>query len=208
MQLSTVGRRECQAQAAGSGLEPGQDHAAGCAVKKALKPSRKRILVDELCSRYRASVRQTCALLKLSRTVYVYQSRARDSSVLCMRIKEIAATRVHYGYRRVHVLLQREGFKDNHKRVYRLYREEGLSLRLKHPKRNKSARLRQPKHQVTAINQIWSMDFVADQLADGRRFRALTVLDLFTRECLAIDVGQGLSGRDVVATLEHLRFER
>jgi putative transposase len=139
-------------------------------------------------------------LLKLSRTVYIYQSRRRDSSVLCMRIKEIAATRVHYGYRRVHVLLQREGFKDNHKRIYRLYREEGLSLRLKRPKRNKLARLRQPKHQVTAINQIWSMDFVADALFDGRRLRALTVMDNYTRESLAIEVGQNLKGEDVVNT--------
>ncbi len=147
-------------------------------------------------------------MLKLSRTVYVYQSRRRDSSVLCMRIKEIAATRVHYGYRRVHVLLQREGFKDNHKRVYRLYREEGLSLRLKRPKRNKSARLRQPKHQVTAINQIWSMDFVADALFDGRRLRALTVMDNYTRESLAIEVGQNLKGEDVVNTLNRIASYR
>ena len=88
-----------------------------------------------------------------------------------MRIKEISAARVHYGYRRVHVLLKREGFRDNHKRVYRLYRQEGLSFRLKRPKRNKSARLRQPKHVVTAMNQIWSMDFVADALFDGGRLR-------------------------------------
>jgi hypothetical protein len=79
--------------------------------------------------------------------------------------------------------------RDNHKRVYRLYREEGLSLRLKRPERNKSARLRQPKHEVTAINQIWSMDFVADALFDSRRLRALTVVDNYTRESLAIEVG-------------------
>ncbi|MBA4144042.1 MAG: transposase [Nitrosospira sp.] len=78
-----------------------------------------------------------------------------------MRIREIAATRVPYGYRRVHVLLKREGFKNNHKRIYWFYREEGLSLQLKRPKRNKSARLSQPKHHVTAMNQTWSMDFVA-----------------------------------------------
>ncbi|SFO45029.1 putative transposase, partial [Nitrosospira briensis] len=125
-----------------------------------------------------------------------------------MRIKEIAATRVHYGYRRVHVLLQREGFEDNHKRVYRLYREEGLSLRPKRPKRNKSARLRQPKHEVTAINQIWSMDFVADALFDGRRLRALTVVDNYTRESLAIEVGQNLKGEDVVNTLNRIAIER
>jgi putative transposase len=144
----------------------------------------------------------------MSRTVYVYKSRARDSSMLLMRIREIAATRVHYGYRRVHVMLQREGFKDNHKRVYRLYREERLSLRLKRPKRNKSAGLRQPKHQVTAINQIWSMDFVADALFDGRRLRALTVVDNYTRESLAIEVDQNLKGEDVVNTLNRIATQR
>src|SRR3569833_3241942 len=98
-----------------------------------------------------------------------------------MRIKEIADTRVHYGYRRVHVMLKREGWPDNHKRVYRLYQAEGLSLRLKRPKRNKSANLRQPKQLVTAMNLIWSMDFVAKALFDGRRLRALTVVDNYTR---------------------------
>jgi putative transposase len=128
--------------------------------------------------------------------------------MLLMRIREIAATRVHYGCRRVHVMLQRKGFKDNHKRVYRLYREEGLSLRLKRPKRNKSARLPQPKHEVTAINQIWSMDFVADALFDGRRLRALTVVDNYTRESLAIEVGQSLKGEDVVNTLNRIATKR
>lgn len=125
-----------------------------------------------------------------------------------MRIKEISAARVHYGYRRVHVLLKREGFRDNHKRVYRLYREEGLSLRFKRPKHNKSARLRQPKHFVTAINQIWSMDFVADALFDGRRLRALTVVDNYSRESLAIEVGQRLKGEDVVNTLNRIATKR
>ncbi len=125
-----------------------------------------------------------------------------------MRIKEIAATRVHYGYRRIHVMLQREGWPDNHKRVYRLYQQEGLSLRLKRPKRNKSARLRQPKHLVTAMNQIWSMDFVADALFDGRKLRALTVVDNYTRECLAIDIGQSLKGEDVVNTLNRITLQR
>ncbi|PTR14374.1 hypothetical protein C8R31_10646 [Nitrosospira sp. Nsp2] len=108
----------------------------------------------------------------------------------------------------MHVLLQQEGFKDNHKRVYRLYREEGLSLRLKRPKRNKSARLRQPKHSVTAMNQIWSMDFVADALFDGRRLRALTIVDNYTRESLAIEVGQSLTGEDVVNTLNRIATRR
>jgi len=125
-----------------------------------------------------------------------------------MWIKEIANTRVHYGYRRVHVMLKREGWQDNVKRVYRLYQEQGLSLRMKRPKRNKSARLRQPKHVVTAMNQIWSMDFVADALFDGRKLRALTVVDNYTRESLAIDVGQSLKGDDVVATLNRIAATR
>ena len=125
-----------------------------------------------------------------------------------MWIKEIANTRVHYGYRRVHVMLKREGWQDNVKRVYRLYQEQGLSLRMKRPKRNKSARLRQPKHVVTAMNQIWSMDFVADALFDGRKLRALTVVDNYTRESLAIDVGQSLKGDDVAATLNRIAATR
>jgi putative transposase len=97
---------------------------------------------------------------------------------------------------------------DNVKRVYRLYREEGLSLRLKRPRRNKAAQRRQPKQLAHAINEIWSMDFVADALFDGRKLRMLTVVDLFTRECLAIDVGQSLRGEDVVRVLTAITYER
>jgi putative transposase len=136
--------------------------------------------------------------------VYGYRSRARDARPLVARIKEIAATRVHYGYRRVHVLLRREGWRDNCKRVYRLYRAEGLSLRHCRPRRNKSARLRQPRQLVSTMNEIWSMDFVADALFDGRRLRALTIVDNYTRECLAIDVGASLKGEDVVTALTRI----
>ena len=122
--------------------------------------SRKRTLVDELRDHYRVSLTKACELFRMSRSLYGNRSVASDSSVLLERIKEIAATRIHYGYRRVHIMLLRESWKDNHKRVYRLYRAEGLSLRHKRPKRNKSARLRQPKSIVTAINEIWSMDFL------------------------------------------------
>lgn len=121
--------------------------------------SRKRTLVDELRDHYRVSLTKACELFRMSRSLYGNRSVASESSVLLERIKEIAATRIHYGYRRVHIMLLRESWKDNHKRVYRLYRAEGLSLRHKRPKRNKSARLRQPKSIVTAINEIWSMDF-------------------------------------------------
>jgi putative transposase len=147
-----------------------------------LKPSRKRELATDLMKRYGVSMRKACAVLRLSRVVYLYQSAARDDTALLMRMKEITQTRVHYGYRRVHLMLEREGFKDNHERVYHLYREEGLSLRHKRPRRSKAARLRQPKTLAQCVNQIWSMDFVADNLFDGRKLRMLTVVDCFTRE--------------------------
>ena len=129
-----------------------------------------------------------------------------------LRMKEITQTRVHYGYRRVHVMLRREGRccqqRDNHKRVYRLYREQGLSLRHKRPKRNKAAKLRQPKTTAQHVNQMWSMDFVADNLFDGRKLRMLTVVDCFTRESLAIHVGQSLKGEDVVRVVDAIARER
>ncbi len=106
------------------------------------------------------------------------------------------------------MLQRREGWKDNHKRVYGLYRNEGLSLRHRRPRRNKAARLRQPKQLVRSINEIWSMDFVADALFDGRRLRALTIVDNYTRECVAIEVGQRLTGDDVAATLTGIKVTR
>ena len=103
----------------------------------------------------------------MSCSTYLYESKRRDEAALKLRIKEITQTRVHYGYRRVHVLLRREGYRDNVKRIYRLYREQGLSLRLKRPKRNKAAQWRQPKQLCSRPNELWSMDFVADALFDG-----------------------------------------
>jgi len=104
-------------------------------------------------------------------------------------------------------MLRREGHKDNVKRVDRLYREEGLSLRLR-PRRNRAAKLRQPKQLAFAINEVWSADFVADALFDGRKLRMLTVVDCYTQECLAIDVGQSLKGEDVVRTLTRIAAAR
>ena len=133
---------------------------------------------------------------------------ARDESALALRIKEITEVRVHYGSPPVYVMLRREGWRDNHKRVERVYRELGLAPRHKRPRRNKSARLRQPKLIVTAINKIWSMDFVADPLFDGRRLRTLTIVDNYTREGLAIEVGRSLRGEDVVSALTRISQSR
>ena len=117
----------------------------------------------------------------MERSTYHYRSRRTGQAVLTKRIKEIAQTRVRYGYRRIHVLLQREGWSVNAKRVWRLYREEGLQLRNKSPKRRVKAKLRDDRSAATAANQVWAMDFVHDQLFDGRKIRALTAIDTFTR---------------------------
>ncbi len=139
-----------------------------------------------------------------SRTVYHYQSR-RDDRAVTQRIREIAETRVRYGVQRIHILLRREGWLINHKKTHRIYCQEGLNLRTKRPRRHVTARHRQEHPAVTAADQCWSMDFVADNLFNGRRIRALTVVDNFSRECLAIEVGQGLRGDDVVTVMARLK---
>lgn len=96
----------------------------------------------------------------------------------------------------------------NHKRVYRLYREMGLSLRMKRPKRHKTAAHRQERPEITQPNQCWSMDFVSDALFNGKRFRALTLVDAFARECLAIEVDQGIKGEQVMAVLRRVTASR
>ena len=158
--------------------------------------------------RYEMSERRATLTARVCRSSLRYQSRRDPQTALRLRLRELAHARVRFGYRRLLVLLRREGWEVGKHRVYRVYTEEGLALRRKRPWRHATAVHREQRRPATARNDIWSMDFVADELATGGRFRALTVLDLFTRECLAIDVGQGLSGRDVVAMLERLRHDR
>ncbi len=124
------------------------------------------------------------------------------------RMREIANTRIRFGFWRIYVLLRREGWKVNHKRIYRLYKAEGLNLRTKRPRRRKAAANRMDRIVLTGPNQSWSMDFVSDSLFDGRKFRALTVVDNHTRECVAIEVAQSLTGDDVVRVLTNIAKER
>lgn len=145
----------------------------------------------------------------ISRRVFYYvRHRVRDDRAVRQRMREIAETRVRYGFWRIQVLLRREGWKDNHKRTYRIYKEEGLNLRSKRPRRSKAGAHRMARPDLTAPHECWSMDFVADQLFDGRRFRALTLVDNFSRECLEIEVGQSLKGFDVVDVMERIRQVR
>jgi len=122
---------------------------------------------------FQVSERRACRVVPVHRSTYRYRSIAQDQTALRMRLRDLAAARVRYGYRRLHILLQREGWQVNHKRVYRLYRLEGLSLRLKHRKKRPS-HLRVVPPNARAPDERWSLDFISDSLADGRRFRAFT----------------------------------
>ncbi len=124
-----------------------------------------------------------------------------------MRIRDIASTRVRYGYKRIHVLLCREGWKVNHKRVYRIYRQEGLNLRHK-GRRKQISRARIPIVDVTGVNQCWAMDFVSDALFNGRRFKALTMMDVYSRECLNIYADKKITGDTVVDILDSISYHR
>lgn len=130
-----------------------------------------------------------------------YRARRPAQEPLRRRLRELAQARVSYGYKRLHVLLRRDGWAVNLTRVHRLYREEGLALVRRRPARRKSAVARSARAPVTAPNQRWAMDFMADALADGRRVRIFTLIDLHTRECLALDARPRFTGADVAAVL-------
>lgn len=164
--------------------------------------------MSQLQDRFGVSERRACKIMAMSRTSFTYRPKARDCSALRMRIREIAASRVHYGCPRVFVVLRREGWRDNHKRVHRLYKSEGLSLRHCRPRRSRSARRRQPRKEAFLPNELWGMDFVSDALFDGRRFRALTIVDHYTHECLDIVVDQSLRGEHVAEAMTRLAAAR
>jgi putative transposase len=148
------------------------------------------------------SIRRACEVLKTSRSMYSYKSLRSDQAFLRKRIRDIAETRVRYGYKRIHTLLKREGWAVNHKRVYRIYCEENLQMRNKTPKRRVKAKLREDRQVATEKNECWSMDFMHDQLFDGTKIRCLTVIDKFSRLCPAIGVRKNYKAHDVVETLE------
>jgi putative transposase len=140
--------------------------------------------------------------MAFARSVFRYESVADPQIALRMRLRELGMSRVGYGYRRLHILLWREGWNVNHKRVYRLYREEGLGMRSKPPRRRRACLKRKLWLLASEKNEGWSMDFISDQLFDGRRIRLLTIVDNHTRESLAIHVGQRIRGHEVVQVLE------
>jgi putative transposase len=152
------------------------------------------------------SERRACKLLGVDRTSYRYEPRPDEEAALRQELLMLARQKPRYGYRRLGVLLARRGWTVNHKRLYRLYREEHLAVR--RLKRKRLLRPAQPVSQLDYANQEWAMDFVMDSLASGRGFRALTLLDGFTRECLAIEVDSCLSSRRVTRVLEWVISQR
>lgn len=157
---------------------------------------------------YGVSERRVCGALSFLRSTCRYQSVADEQAALRIRLRDLAQARVSYGYRRLHILLQREGWQVNHKRVYRLYHQEGLEMRPKKPRRHVTACRRMERMVAAEPNEGWSMDFMSDELFDGRRIRLLTIVDNYSRESLAIEVDQRIGGGRVVEVLMQLGKER
>lgn len=170
-----------------------------------MKAASRRAIVDYLKNCHVASERRACCLAGIARRVYSYKSCKDPQTALRLRMKELAMARMRYGYRKIGTLLKGEGFPHSMGMLYRVYREEGLSLRYRPGRRSKAQVTRPQRKPASRPDQAWSLDFVADQLSNGNRFRCLTIVDVFTRECLAIEVGQRLSGTDVVTVLNRIR---
>jgi putative transposase len=156
-----------------------------------------------LVAAFRVPTRRACGVVQCNRATFYYRSQRRDVTPLRMRLRELAAARPRFGYRRLHILLRREGWRINHKKTYRLYRAEQLGVRV-HRRRKRASQLRVRPAAPTRPNERWCMDFMADRLDDGRRIRILTVEDVFTRECLAVEVDTSLISARVVAVLDRL----
>jgi putative transposase len=167
-----------------------------------LKPARRRVLAGWMKERFQVATVRACRLAGFSRAGFYRKSTAKDQSALRLRIREIAHARPRFGYQRIHVMLRREGWPVNKKRVRRLYRLDGLQLRTRIRRRKHMCLHRGPVPVPSAPHERWSMDFVHDQLFDGRPFRILTVVDQLSRESPLIEVDFAMSGQMVVDALE------
>jgi putative transposase len=145
--------------------------------------------------------------VRLGRSTFYLRSRAKDQTALRTRLRELAAARPRFGYPRLHVLLRREGWQVNVKRVYRLYKLGGLEVRTK-KRRKRASQLRVVPPAATVANERWSMDFMRDMLDDGRPFRILTVVDTFTRECPLLAADTSLTGKRVAELLDAIGADR
>src|SRR6266852_4913332 len=200
-----VARREHAAAEAGGGSQSGQGSAAVGDPKKRLELVARKAAVGQVREEYAFSERRAGALLRMAVSSYRYPTRRTDEP-LRTRLVELAREKPRFGYRRLHVLLRRAGETVNHKRVHRVYREAGLMIRRK--KRKHCARVGQPLRAWTAANQEWALDFVHDAVESGRTIRVLSVMDAYTRECLALEVDTSFASRRVTRVLEVIVAER
>ncbi len=158
-------------------------------------PAQRRELAAWAVAAYQVSERRACRAARVARSLVRYQSRRPSQEPLRRRLRELASVRVHCGYQRLYIYLRREGWKINHKRVYRLYTEEGLTLLRRRLRRRRSATLRSNRPAASAPNEQWAVDFMHDTLADGRTIRVFTAIDVHTRECLALVPAVGAAPR-------------
>src|SRR6202142_1865247 len=170
-----------------------QRGAQGPTRKKRLKPAAQRQAVNRVVERHGLSQRHACRLVGMDRSTLRYQGRRPDDGGLRKRLRELAAERRRFGYRRLGWMLAREGHALNHKKLYRLYREERLMVRRRRGQK-RALGTRAPMLVPQWPNDRWSLDFVSDQFIDGRRIRILVVVDDCTRECLALVPDTSISG--------------
>ncbi|MBO9398116.1 IS3 family transposase [Shimia sp. R9_2] len=171
--------------------------------KKLLRPGSRRNAVNWAMKTKGHNQRRACALAGIDPRVYRRRSKRPADTELRTRMKELASERRRFGYRRLHILLKREGGEVNWKKLYRLYREEGLTVR-KRGGRKRAVGTRTPMVIPQGPNQRWSLDFMSDALEDGRRFRVLNVIDDFSRECLAAVVDTSIGGARVARELDRI----
>lgn len=173
-----------------------------------VSPQAKRKAAKNLQEERKISERRSCELVGLRRSVARYQPiRDAEEQELIEKIKKIAFERRRFGYRRIHLLLKREGKIVNHKRIWRLYKATGLKV-AKRGGRKRAIGIRLVNKPSVHVNQRWSLDFVSDALSDGRRIRLLNIVDDFTRECLKIVVDTSINGKRVARELSELVLER
>ncbi len=194
-------RRECPAEADAGGGDARQCRAQRSCDKKLLTPDVKRRAVRDVMDRHGLSERRACRLAALDRSTFQYRRQDQGYEALRTRLRELANERRRFGYRRLGILLAREGFEVNHKKLFRIYREEGLAVRRRRS-RKRALGTRRPILVPDRANRRWSLDFVSDALSDGQRFRVLGVVDDCTREALATIVDRSLSGVRMVRELD------
>jgi putative transposase len=207
-EAEATGGRKPEAEARGGGPDLGQPGAERRALKKLVGPAGLRAAASYVMITYQRSERHACRLMGLARSTQRYRSsRPGKDAALRARLKDLAGKRMRFGYRRLTAMLVREGAEVNHKRVYRLYREEGLAMRIRQRRRirwNGTA----AKPAAAKPNQRWSIDFVSDCVSSGKVIRMLTMVDDCTRECPAIEVDTSLGGWRVRRVLDRVAAER